>query len=259
MSETPSPTLPSSPRCVLLTGASGVIGRAITPVLRERFDLRLFDKHDPGDIPGLFAGDLAEPDALDDALAGVHTLIHLAAQSTEADFVSVLVPNNIVGLHHTFEAALRAGVKRIVFASTIQAFDRYPRGHTITATDLPRPVTLYGATKAFGETMGRWYHDTHGIEFLAVRIGWFMNPDSEMGRCLLRDGAHGRTIWLSPRDAARLFTLSAEVPTIGADGYGIVFATSRTTFERLSLAPARQLLGYEPEDDARRFEATDAA
>lgn len=238
---------------VLLTGASGRIGRIISPILAETFDLRLFDKNDPGDIPGLFVGDLADPNGLVAALDGIETVIHLAAQSTEADFVSVLVPNNIVGLHYLFENAVRAGVKRIIFASTIQAFGEHPRDHTITETDLPRPNTLYGATKAFGETMGRWYHDKHGIEFLAVRIGWFLIPDAEHDLELIHKHGAYSNIWLSPRDAVQMFTKAVEVPTIGDDGYGIVHAISRPLFERMSLAPAKRLLGYEPLDDCRDY------
>ncbi|MBC8139406.1 MAG: NAD(P)-dependent oxidoreductase [Fibrella sp.] len=238
---------------VLLTGASGRIGRTISPLLAEKLDLRLFDKNDPGDMPGIFVGDLADPDGLVPALDGIETVIHLAAQSTEADFVSVLVPNNIVGLHYLFESAVKAGVKRIVFASTIQAFGNHPHDHTITESDLPRPNSLYGATKAFGETMGRWYHDKYGIEFLAVRIGWFLIPDEEHDLALIRErGAHSN-IWLSPRDAVQIFTKSVEVPTIGTDGYGIVHAISRPLFERMSLAPAKSLLGYEPIDDSREY------
>ncbi|MBC7808971.1 MAG: NAD(P)-dependent oxidoreductase [Akkermansiaceae bacterium] len=238
---------------VLLTGASGRIGRTLALPLAEKFDLRLFDKNDPGDMPGLFVGDLADPDSLVSALEGVETVLHLAAQPTEADFVSVLVPNNIVGLHYLFENAVKAGVKRIVFASTIQAFDNYPRDHTVTETDMPRPITLYGATKAFGETMGRWYCDKHGIEFLSVRIGWFLKPDEEGDLKHLRTNRGARRMWLSPRDAVQIFTKSVEAPTIGKDGYGIVHAISRPLFERMSLTPAKSLLGYEPLDDIREY------
>ena len=240
---------------VLLTGAGGRIGRSIAPALADVFDLRLFDKHDSGDLPGLIVGDLSDPDGLTVALSGVRTVLHLAAQSTEADFVSVLVPNNIVGLHYLFENALKAGVKRIVFASTIQAFDKHPHDHVVTETDLSRPVTLYGATKAFGETMGRWSHDRYGIEFLAVRIGWFLIPSEERDAHLLRTSPGAKRIWLSPRDAAQIFTKSVTAPTIGTDGYGIVCATSRPLHPRLSLDSARELLGYEPLDDMGEYAA----
>ena len=241
---------------VLLTGASGRIGRAVAPALSERFDLRLWDKHDPGDITGLVTGDLADAASFRDALNGVDTVIHLAAQSTEADFVNVLVPNNVIGMYNLLENAVAAKVKRVVFASTIQAFDAYPKERVITPDDLPRPITLYGATKAFGETLGRWYHDKHGIEFLAVRIGWFLMPDSDHDLQLLQTHPGAKRIWLSPRDAARFFTLAVDAPTIGTDGYGIACLTSRPMHIRLALDSARALIGYEPLDDIRDYAQT---
>jgi len=244
----------SSSQRVLLTGATGRVGRAILPMLRERFTVRCFDKQSADDIPDLMVGDLTDPATLREAMNGIDTVIHLAAQSTEADFVSVLVPNNVVGLYNTFEAVKEAGVRRLIFASTIQAMGRHPQGYTITETDLPRPTTLYGATKAFGETMARWYHDTHGIEFLIVRIGWYLNPEDPKDLELIRAGRGANHIWLSARDAARLFTLAVTAPTIGEDGYGIVHATSRTRVERLSLEPARRLLGYEPMDNVADYQ-----
>lgn len=248
MSDSPS----ARPR-VLLTGASGRIGRSIAPALSKIFDLRIWDKHDPGDLPGLLLGDLAEPEGILPALDGVDTVIHLAAQSTEADFVSVLVPNNVVGLYYFFENAVKAGVRRVVFASTIQAFGKYPHEHTIKPDDPPRPVTLYGATKAFGETVGRYYHDHHGIEVLMVRIGWFLMPDLPEEREIIRTKRGAHELWLSPADAVQIFTKAVTTPAIGTDGYGVVHATSRPLFERLSLSPARELLGYEPVNDVREY------
>lgn len=243
----------NSPQKVLLTGCTGRVGRAILPALTEQFDLRCFDKQPADDIPNLIVGDLTDPDILREAMTGIDTVIHFAAQSTEADFISALVPNNIIGLYNTFEAAKETGVRRIIFASTIQAMGRHPHGHTITENDLPRPVTLYGATKAFGETVGRWYHDHHNIECLIVRIGWYLNPEDPHDLHLIRTQGGAEYIWLSGRDAAQLFTKAVTVPRIGTDGYAIVHATSRTRYERLSFAPARELLGYEPLDNIEDY------
>ena len=97
-----------------------------------------------------------------------------------------------------------------------------------------------------GETMGRFYHDKHGLEFIAVRIGWFLDYTHEW---LLEGRAN--QIWLSPRDAASFFARCVEAENIG---YAIVHATSKTEFERLSLAPAREILGWEPQDDVREIQ-----
>ncbi len=236
-------------RAVLLTGAGGVIGRELTAGWGDRFDLRLLDRNPIEGRPDALVADLQDFEAMKRAMEGVETVVHLAAQPTDAPFVDVLVPNNVVGMYHALEAAHLAGVKRFVFASTVQAFDRYPRDKTVTETDLPRPITLYGATKALGETMGRWYRDKHGMEFIAVRIGWFMLYDCPY---LMDRNNKGRAIWLSPRDAVGLFARAIEIDPL-PDGYALVFATSKTNFERLSLTPAREILGYEPQDDLTKL------
>ena len=233
----------SEKHSVLLTGPGGRIGPHILPTFKERFNLRVLDLKPIPEVEDSIVADLSSIETLTKAMEGCDCVVHLAATSDEAPFVEQLVPNNVIGLYNIFEAARAAGVKRVVFASTVQAVSYYPREHQVQATDLPRPVTLYGATKALGEVMGRYYHDKHGLEFIAVRIGWFLNYDAEP----LRKG-WGRDVWLSPRDAASLFARCVEARDIG---YAIVHATSKTEFERLSLAPARELLGWEPYDDVR--------
>lgn len=227
---------------VLLTGPGGRIGPHILPTFHEQFDLKILDRSPIESEPETIVADLSSIETLAAAMQGCDTVVHLAATSDEAPFVEELVPNNVIGLYNVFEAARAAGVKRVVFASTVQAVSFYPHEHTVEATDLPRPVTLYGVTKAMGETMGRYYHDKHGLEFIAVRIGWFLDYDHEW----LTSG-RASAIWLSPRDAASFLARCVTAENIG---YAIVHATSKTSFERLSLAPAREIIGWEPSDDA---------
>jgi uronate dehydrogenase len=237
------PSSSSSKLSVLLTGAGGRIGPHLLPAFRDAYDLRVLDRRPVPGFPDTVVADLQDADALRGAMGGVDVLVHLAAQADEAPFLDVLVPNNVVGLYNAFEAARAAGVRRIVFASTVQTVGFYPPEHgTIEITDPPRPVTMYGATKVFGETLGRFYHDKHGIEFVGVRIGAFQPYDS----AALRDHEGLRDIWLSPRDALGLLRRAVEKPGVG---YALVFGTSITPRERLSRAPARELLDFEPEDD----------
>ncbi|MFM7322478.1 MAG: hypothetical protein ACKO5K_13275, partial [Armatimonadota bacterium] len=98
----------------------------------------------------------------------------------------------------------------------------------------------------FGEVVGRHLHDKYGLEFVAVRIGWFQPYDSP----LLRTSHAARQIWLSPRDAAGILVAATERTGIG---YAIVNATSITEFERLSRRECREILGYEPVDDVREI------
>lgn len=229
---------------VLLTGACGRIGPYFVEAFRTHYDLRTFDiKPVDGDDVESVVGDIKDVDAVRAAMAGVDVVVHLAATSDEAPFLEQLVPNNVVGLYHVFESARAAGVRRIVYASTVQTVGFNPdRGVPIAIDEPPHSVSLYGATKILGEAMGRWYHDKHKMEFIGVRIGAFQPYDS----AVLRTSRGFRSVWLSPRDAVGLFTRAIEKEGIG---YGLVFGTSITSRERLDRRPMKDLLDFEPQDD----------
>jgi nucleoside-diphosphate-sugar epimerase len=235
-------------RRVLLTGAAGRIGRTLIPWFREWYDLRLLDRRPIPGHPEAIITDLSDTAALRSAMEGVDVLVHLAACPNDESFLDVLVPDNIVGAYNTFEAARLAGVTRIVFASSVQTIREYPPEYEVQITDFPRPNTIYGATKAFGEALGRWYYETHGIEFIALRIAGFRRA----GRPFPEDPARLGDLWLSERDSTGIFRAAMEKPNIG---YAVVFAISRGPKTRASIQPLRDSLGYEPRDDPRFSEA----
>ena len=231
---------------VLLTGPSGRLGPYLAEPFRQIYDLATFDLQ-PSDEPQSFVGDLSDIEPLRAAMRGRDVVVHLAATSDEAPFVEQLVGPNVIGVYNVLEAARLEGVRRVVFASSIQAVGAgwHANPHPIDVVSLPRPSTLYGATKIMGETLGRYYHDKHGLEFISLRIGAFQPYDSphfKRGWC--------RELWLSPRDAVGIFRAAVEKADIG---YGIANATSRTLVERMALQPARDLLGFEPQDDVADF------
>ena len=233
---------------VLLTGPSGRIGPHLVGPFQEKYDLRLFDlqrNDSPAIRPNVeqFVGNLTDIAALQAAMEGVEVVAHLAATSDEAPFIEQLVPNNVIGMFNVLEAARECGVRRVVFASSIQAFGRALHGDNgPVETNVNHPNSLYGVTKIMGEQMGQWFHDKHGLEFVALRLGW-VEPDEKM-----RQSSGGiRNIWLSMRDAARLFICAIDAPDIG---FAIVNGTSKTGIERMSLRSAREILGYEPQDVA---------
>ena len=232
---------------VLLTGPSGRVGPHLVGPFREHYDLATFDLK-PSAEPQSFVGDLSEIEPLRAAMRGIEVVVHLAATSDEAPFVEQLLGPNIVGVFNVLEAARLEKVRRVVFASSIQAVGLNGRGQSeATGVEmLPRPNSMYGATKVWGETLGRHYHDKHGLEFIAIRLGAFESYDSPR---LTKRGY--RSIWLSPRDAVSIFRAAIETENIG--GYAIVNATSITPVERLSLQSAREILGWQPQEKPSDF------
>lgn len=232
---------------ILFTGPSGRIGREVVPMMRERYELATFDlQADPAD-PLAFEGDLQSIEALQEAMAGCDAVVHMAATSDDAPFTEQILPNNIIGLYNVLEAARLAGVKRVIFASSVQAIGsglkwREPGAQPFTAELMPLPGNAYGASKVWGEAMGRSYFDKHKLEFVAIRIGAFQPYDSDW----LKEG-RAKDIWLSPRDMFQLLWRSIETPAVG---FAIVHGTSRVPQQRMSLQEAHDILGYEPQDNA---------
>jgi uronate dehydrogenase len=236
---------------VFLTGASGNLGRAVVGSLRNCDELRTLRRRPAPEDPNAIIGDLQNRAKLRCWLAGVDVLVHLAAVSNEAPFVEQIVPANIVGAYNIFQAAHEAGVRRIVFASSCHTVPFRHAEAVIDVDDPYRPETTYGVSKAFGEVLGRYYHEWFGVEFVAIRIGWLLpNDDPELHTSALKRG-----IWLSPRDAIALLRLAIEKPGVG---YAVVFGTSLTSPEVVSLRAARERLGYEPQDSvAARYDSGD--
>lgn len=232
----------SPPRLVLVTGAAGNVGTTVFAGLRPHYALRAFDREPTPADPAAHIGDLADRAAVERAVAGVDTVIHLGGcPRMDADFMRDLVKPNIEGVWHMLDAARLAGVKRFIFASSGNtAFGATEL--TQLKTDTIHAFNPYGATKVFGEAIGRWFFDTYGMEFLAVRIGYYRSRAEELN---VADPWH-RRLWLGSRDLVKFFRLAVEAPKFG---YAIVYACSRCPENYLDLTSARTLLGYEPEEE----------
>jgi uronate dehydrogenase len=222
---------------LLLTGAAGTIGTALRERLPEYgWRLRGFDREP---VPGGVVGDITSPADLDAAMDGIEAIVHLAGQPTEAPW-PVIREANIEGTLQVFEAARRAGVQRIVYASSNHAVGRTPLGPDLPADLPPRPDTLYGVSKVFGEALGRYYVDRYGMQVACLRIGTFEQRPTQL-RAL--------STWLSPADAARLVDACLRSATLT---YAIAWGISANTRRTWSLDAGRAL-GYEPHDDAETY------
>jgi uronate dehydrogenase len=213
----------------------------VRPVLRELADeVVLTDLTEVSELgPGeRFArADLADPRAWDLLAADCDAIVHLGAVPDEAAF-EVLAGPNLHGAFHVYEAARRAGVRRVVVASTGRVTGFYPVGERLDGDTTPRPDGLYAATKAFSEALGRLYADKFGLAVVALRIGMFDERPHTV-----RD----LSVWLSPGDARRLVRAALTAPV---EGYVAVYGVSANTRGWWDLPPA---LGYEPEDDAEAY------
>lgn len=236
---------------LLITGPGGRVGTHIVPLLREHFALRLldFEPIKPEADDEFVLADIRDFDALRKACDGVSAMLHLAAVSDEDDFHTRLLPMNLLGLYHAFEAARQTGVRKIIFASTCQTVLNYGEGVWITPEMPVRPSTVYGCTKVFGEALARYYSDRHELSIICLRIAWFQGYESQE----LRARPEMRTHWCSPRDLTQLIVKSirSTLP------FAIFFGVSNNTGRFWDISNAQQLIGYAPEDDGAKFSSRD--
>ncbi|WP_089303225.1 NAD-dependent epimerase/dehydratase family protein [Haloechinothrix alba] len=231
---------------ILIIGAAGRIGRMLRPRMACRGrTLRLLDA-EPIQRPQQPDGgehvraDVTDMPTMTEACQDADAVIHLAALSGEADWETILRVN-IHGTYTVLEAARRAGVPRVILASSNHAVGFHPIGDEACPDYLfPRPDTFYGVSKAADEALGSLYHDRHGMDVLCVRIGSANEQPPNV---------RGLGTWLSPDDCARLMEALLATPQ---PGFRVVWGVSANRRNPFSLAEARAL-GYRPQDDSERY------
>ncbi len=251
---------------VLVTGLSGLIGGALLKHLDGAHQFSALNRRAVPGVPGHQA-DIADLAAILPAFAGVDVVVHLAASvGGNAPFEEVLRAN-VVGTYNVFEAARRAGVRRVVYASsgaTVSGWEqdmpyralvagRYEEAREwrmMTHETPVRPSGLYGASKVWGEALARTFADAHGLSMICLRIGHVTAEDRPLTP---RDFS----VWCSQRDIARMIGLAIVAPE--SVRFAIVFAVSDNVRGYRDLAHPRRVLGYVPQDRAEDFRGTQRA
>jgi uronate dehydrogenase len=202
---------------LLVTGAAGGIGTSLRPLLADfAKSVLLSDRVPIDDLAGhetFTACELADEAAVQALVAGVDGIIHLGGISVERPFAQIL-NGNIVGLYNLYEGARHAGRPRIIFASSNHVIGYYRRDERIDSSVVPRPDSLYGVSKAFGENLASFYCDKFGQETLSVRIGSCF-PEPKNSRML--------ATWLAVEDFADLCARAFAAPRVG---HTIVYGAS---------------------------------
>lgn len=229
-------------RKLLITGAAGVIGRSLLEGLRAKgaYDIVAADLREDEEA-GIVAMDVTDGERLKELMQGVHTVLHIAWAKDEEDFLGKVLPINVTGAYHVYEAARLNGVRRVIFASSNHATGFYPTGEDIEVDDPYRPDSFYGLSKCYIELLGRYYVDKYDLSSFNIRIGNFSGdtyPHSERS-------AH---IWISPRDMVQLAECCIEAdPDMK---YLNLYGTSANTDNYYDISYLAQKIGYRPQDDA---------
>jgi nucleoside-diphosphate-sugar epimerase len=277
---------------VLLTGAYGRCGTALLDHLtdRERYEFTPYNRSDrPDDHPygghDTVVGDVTDAARLAEATAGHDAMVHLAAYPyTDGDWTDVLEPN-VVGTYNALEAAREAELDTVVFASTNHVMGTYETEHApecyypghdllLDHTDPVRPDSYYGASKAFGEDLLRYYVENHeypkrgyALRICSVRMPEYDHPYGDAERNVAegtyergseayeRDVARLKATWQSRRDFAHQVECCLRNETVE---YGVFNGVSDNFRRWFAIEHARRRIGYDPRDDAETWDAPPA-
>ena len=246
-----------TPRRVLVTGLSGLIGGALRQRLAGRYQLRALNR---SAIAGVecHRADISDLDAIRPAFDGVDAVIHLAANAHGTAPWADVLHHNIVGTYNVFEAARLAGVARVVYASsgaTVAAIEREEpyrglvegraregdRWPVLTHESPVRPAGIYGCSKVWGEALARHYSDAHGLSMICLRIGAVNAEDRPLA-------PRQFSVWCSQRDVTQMIERALTAPPDVR--FGIFFVESDNRLSYRDREHARAVLGFVPEDRA---------
>lgn len=273
---------------VLLTGGSGRVGTAITDSLADKEDYS-FVNVDPVAHPHpavrSVTGGLTEIEEMRSLAANVDAVVHLARERLDTGHAFDRTPRwtpahgrNMQLVATAIDAALEGGVETFVFGSSNHVVGLYERERApdiytrdsefrIDHTVDPRPDSMYAVGKVYGEALGRFAAEQHGLQFYALRIGTVREPrydhpygaadrsveegkfdrDSEK---YARSVARMKCTWLSRRDLAHLVERCLQNESVTFDIFYGVSDNRRSWFD---IDHARDIIGYQPQDDAEKW------
>ena len=191
---------------ILITGASSQLAQAIATELKDDHSVRLMDSV-PVDVAegcDFIQGNILDPEDSWEALRGIDTLIHTGEPPTdlpsdELEREQMLLDLATRGTHVLFSAAVEAGIKKFICASTLSIFNAYPDDVYITELWKPLPSPeIVEMTKYLGELTAREFAREHLVTVTGLRLG----------ELVLEEAVQRETpslAWLDIRDAAGAF------------------------------------------------------
>ena len=273
----------------VITGGAGFIGLEVVRLLLARGEKRpLVMSRNPSpkrlgevaDEVEVMRGDLGNFSHVLDAVktARPQVIYHLGATlsvPSEADPASAM-QTNAMGTFHVLEAARLFDVPRVVFASSVGTYGTHIREDTIGDATIQRPQLFYGMTKVFGEHMGLFYRQKHGIDFRGIRYPSIIGPGVrtpgavQYTSWVIESCAQGRpyTIWVEPdtrvsvmyiKDAALATVQLAQAPpqAITTVNYLVNGVTPTPSAGELADVVRSKIAGarieFKPDEDIQRL------
>lgn len=187
MNEHGGKTTPSQSNVALVTGGTGYIGsHLVKRLIAEGQGVRVLVRDiesNAGDGPNavVVAASLANVGQLVDAMEGVDVVYHLAgagSPASGADEYRTIFETNVTGTMNVLTAAVTAGVRRVVLASSASVYGRV--SSTALREDMElKPVSPYAISKVTAELLCEMFHREQGLETVALRYFNVYGPGQE--------------------------------------------------------------------------------
>ena len=156
---------------ILLTGGAGDLGRDLGPLLARYHDVKVLDIKKPDNDLEFVSCDISKSEDVEQATKGVDVIAHLAALIS-ADTSTQFIDVNAKGTCNILEAALKNGVKKVVYASSVWAASR-----GLSVPYLPidenipcKPEGMYDITKRMGEEFCEYFYRMYGLNTMILRL-----------------------------------------------------------------------------------------
>ena len=230
---------------VLIPGARGLIGSKLVPALERDHDLRLLSRRPFPDDPRAYQVDITNIDPVLRAAQGMDALIHLAiATGREGDyeddaFNAQRLDINAKGTYNVFEAARRAGIRRVIHTSSLTVVWGYPSPEWIEGDAPAKPIGTYALTKHLSEQIAHYYATVHGLSVICMRIPKPIDIDDPKTK-----GFPILPQWIAFPDLIQAYRLALRVPVAG---FELVTIAGESTKRRWDLSKAQKILGYRPQ------------
>jgi hypothetical protein len=258
-----------------VTGAAGYVAGRMLPALRERYDLTLLDvrgtDRQGNEVPGVQIADLLDRnrDAYRRHFGGADAVIHCGftrpAGREDRDGYFQAEMENVRMAYNVYQVSLEENVRRVVVCSSNHAADYYERliwadrWDVVTPEMRPLSDNFYGWAKEAYEHLGFVFATGHvgekKLQNVQIRIGGPRETDLERcGPDDLKRVHRALGAYLSIRDQVQLFVKSIETDNIEDENgipFQIFYGISGNSHNFWSLANARKVIGYEPEDNSQ--------
>lgn len=171
---------------VLVSGATGFVGRALCSHLllqgyRVRAAVRQRRQHEIDDVEQVLIGDIGPTTQWGKVIADVDVIVHLGARvhvmhESAADPLAEFRAINVVGTERLAVQAAIAGVKRLIYVSTIKVNGDETLGKPFTVIDSPQPRDAYATSKWEAEQALQRVAAQTGLEVVIVRPPLIYGP-----------------------------------------------------------------------------------